>query len=80
MNFDFVLKFYVLTHCALEKNYIMIKKYLGVQLIQEEYIYVLLFSLNILFCKILHENAKEETKMTKEERDDKDDSSLLFFR
>ena len=28
----------------------------------------------------LHENTKEELKMTKEERDDKDDSSLVFFR
>ena len=77
MNFEFILKFSVLTHCALEKKLYFDKIIFGSS-INTKGIYIwTIFLIKSLF---LHKNVKEETKMTKEEWDEKDDSSLVFFR
>ena len=66
-----------MTHCALEKKLYFDKIIFGSSINTKGIYICTIFLIKSLF---LHENAKEETKMTKEERDDKDDSSLLFFR
>ena len=77
MNFEFIVKFSVLTHCNIGKKLYFDKKIFGGS-INTRGIYICTFI--PIKSLVLHENTKEETKMTKEERDDKDDSSLLFFR
>ena len=80
MIFEFILKFSVLTHCALQciGKKLYFDKIIFGSSINTKGIYICtIFLIKSLF---LHENVKEETKMTKEEWDEKDDSSLLFFR